>query len=105
MTITAEFTVEPFEPGRPGPHVDAAIHAARSVEGITVEVGPFGTAVSGPTALALSALHGAVTAALAAGASRVSVQVDATSAAGFGDGAPEQPPPDGGETQPSRDPR
>jgi uncharacterized protein YqgV (UPF0045/DUF77 family) len=37
-----EFTVEPFVEGRPGPHVTAAIEAARR-RGAEVDVGPFGS--------------------------------------------------------------
>ncbi|MEO1062497.1 MAG: hypothetical protein AAFZ07_13855 [Actinomycetota bacterium] len=73
MTVRIEFTVEPFDDGRPGPHVEAAIAAARSVSG--VEVGPFGTSLLGPTALAMAALQGATVAAFGAGATRVSSQV------------------------------
>ena len=46
MALTVEFTVEPFVAGEPGPHVQAAIEAARR-SGLAVDVGPFGTSVSG----------------------------------------------------------
>ena len=75
MTVRIEFTVEPFDEGRPGPHVEAAIAAARSVSGVEVDVGPFGTSLLGPTALAMAALQGATVAAFGAGATRVSSQV------------------------------
>jgi uncharacterized protein YqgV (UPF0045/DUF77 family) len=76
VTVRIEFTIEPFEAGHPGPHVEAAIAAVRSVDGLEVEVGPFGTSIVGPTALAVSALQAATVAALTAGASRVSSQVE-----------------------------
>lgn len=76
MTVRIEFTVEPFEDGRPGPHVEAAIAAARSVADVEVDVGPFGTTILGPTAFAVSALQAATVAALTAGATRVSSQVE-----------------------------
>ena len=60
MSLRVEFTVEPFVPGAPGPHVLAAVDAA-AAHGLTVEFGPFGSSGEG--------------AALEAGASRVSVQV------------------------------
>ncbi len=71
---TAEFTVEPFEAGAPGPHVTAAIDAAR-VEGVTVQVGPFGTTLTGDGDRVVDAVGAAVRAALAGGATTVSVQV------------------------------
>lgn len=37
-----EFTVEPFVEGRPGPHVTAAVEAAKDA-GADVEFGPFGS--------------------------------------------------------------
>ncbi len=84
MTIlTAEFTVEPFEPSNPGPHVQAAIEAVRrnGSTAITVEVGPFGTAITGPAAEVLALLNQATVAAFDNGATRISqqVQVDAPS--------------------------
>ena len=50
MRLLAEFTIEPFEPSNPGPHVRAAIEAAQrsASPGVSVEVGPFGTALLGP---------------------------------------------------------
>lgn len=69
-----EFTVEPFTPSEPGPHVIASIEAARATA-ITVEVGPFGTTVTGKPE-DMAALTGAVVrAALENGASQVSLQV------------------------------
>ena len=46
VEISAEFTIEPFVEGAPGPHVRAAINVAEAA-GLAVDVGPFGTAVSG----------------------------------------------------------
>jgi uncharacterized protein YqgV (UPF0045/DUF77 family) len=74
MTLQVEFTVEPFVPGAPGPHVQAAVAAAEGV-GLDVEVGPFGTAVAGDDAAVLRAVDAIVRAAVGAGASRVSLQL------------------------------
>jgi uncharacterized protein YqgV (UPF0045/DUF77 family) len=74
MGLTVEFTVEPFVAGDPGPHVQAAIEAARR-SGLTVDVGPFGTSVSGDDARVLDAIDAVVRAAVAAGATRVSLQL------------------------------
>jgi uncharacterized protein YqgV (UPF0045/DUF77 family) len=75
MSLTAEFTVEPFNPGDPGPHVRAAFEAAEAV-GATLEVGPFGTILRGATSeVVFRALDAALRAAIAAGATRVSSQL------------------------------
>jgi uncharacterized protein YqgV (UPF0045/DUF77 family) len=77
MTLALEFTVEPFVQGAPGPHVTAALDAAQA-SGLEVDFGPFGTLVSGPDARVLAALDDVVRRALAAGATRVSVQIHRT---------------------------
>jgi uncharacterized protein YqgV (UPF0045/DUF77 family) len=69
-----EFTIEPFVEGRPGPHVTAAIDAAR-LHDVDVEIGPFGSsctvAIEGVGALVAAVSD----AAFAHGASHVSVHV------------------------------
>ena len=72
---SAEFLVEPFEVGRPGPHVVAAIDAVRDL-GFEPEVGPFGTTIKGDSDRIIEAVKRLLDAATDAGASRVSVQVD-----------------------------
>jgi uncharacterized protein YqgV (UPF0045/DUF77 family) len=75
MALTAEFTVEPFNPGDPGPHVRAAFDAAEA-HGATLEVGPFGTMLRAATSdMVFEALNAAVRAAINAGATRVSTQL------------------------------
>jgi hypothetical protein len=73
--VRIEFTVEPFVDGNPGEHVRAA-WAAVEAFGYSLDNGPFSA-----VAVVDSANVGAVTAnvvssALAAGATRVSVQVE-----------------------------
>jgi uncharacterized protein YqgV (UPF0045/DUF77 family) len=69
-----EFTIEPFVEGRPGPHVTAAIAAAEA-RGLDVEVGPFGSSVVVDLA-EIGSLIGAISdAAMANGATHVSVHV------------------------------
>ena len=69
-----EFTIEPFVEGSPGPHVTAAIDAARAL-GADVEIGPFGSSCAVDLG-AVGALVASVTdAAFANGASHVSVHV------------------------------
>jgi uncharacterized protein YqgV (UPF0045/DUF77 family) len=75
--VRVEFMVEPFAEGSPGPHVLAAIDAARTA-GHEPEIGPFGTSVEVDAAAAGPLLDGVIAAALAAGASRVSIQVERT---------------------------
>ncbi len=74
MSTVAEFTIEPFVEGDPGPHVRAAIAVAEAA-GLAVDVGPFGTAVEGESAAVLDAVDGVVRAAVANGATRVSLQL------------------------------
>ena len=75
MTMRAEFTVEPFNPGDPGSHVTAAFEAAEAC-GATLEVGPFGTLLQGDNdEVVVSAMDAAVRAAVTAGATRVSFQL------------------------------
>jgi uncharacterized protein YqgV (UPF0045/DUF77 family) len=74
MTLALEFTVEPFVQGAPGPHVTAALDAAQA-SGLEVDFGPFGTSVSGPDDKVIATLDDVVRRALAAGATRVSVQL------------------------------
>lgn len=75
MTLHAEFTVEPFVDGSPGPHVQAAVDAAVAA-GLTVQFGPFGTSMSGDDATVLTAIDAVLRAALDAGATRVSLQLE-----------------------------
>lgn len=70
----AEFLVEPFREGEQGEHVVAGIAAVQSA-GFTPSVGPFGTSIEGEPAAVSAAIDAMVTAALAKGASRISVSL------------------------------
>lgn len=74
MTLEAEFTIEPFRDGEPGPHVQAALDTARDA-GLDPDFGPFGTSVRGDDDVVLRALDLIVRAAVDRGATRVSVQL------------------------------
>lgn len=74
MNVAVEFLVEPFSEGNPGAHVVAAVQAVENA-GLPLEVGPFGNVTSGESATVLAAVNAALTAALAAGATRVSLSV------------------------------
>jgi uncharacterized protein YqgV (UPF0045/DUF77 family) len=74
VALTVEFTIEPFVDGAPGPHVRAAVEAAER-SGLAVDFGPFGTTVAGDDEAVLAAVDSILRAAVAAGATRVSLQV------------------------------
>jgi uncharacterized protein YqgV (UPF0045/DUF77 family) len=74
VMLRVEFTVEPFVDGEPGPHVLAAVEAARA-HGFDVDFGPFGSGVTGDAVAILDAVDDIVRASVSAGATRVSVQV------------------------------
>ncbi len=74
MALRLEYTVEPFVEGAPGPHVTAALDAARAT-GVEVDFGPFGTTVAGRDDAVLSVAADILRAAIEAGATRVSLQV------------------------------
>ena len=74
VTATAEFTIEPFVDGAPGPHVRPAIAVAEEA-GLDVEIGPFGTSVTGETSVVVSTVDALLRAAIDHGATRVSLQV------------------------------
>ncbi len=69
-----EFTIEPFVEGRPGSHVVAAI-AAVEARGLDVEVGPFGSSVVVDLRDVGSVIAALTDAAMANGATHVSVHV------------------------------
>ena len=66
--------MEPFVEGRPGPHVTAAVDAARAA-GAEVEFGPFGSTCRAPSATMPEVLSAISRAAFANGATHVSLNV------------------------------
>ena len=74
MRLRAEFTIEPFVDGAPGPHVAAGLAAVRTA-GFEPDVGPFGSSIEGEAPAVQDAVHRMLDHALGAGATRVSVQV------------------------------
>jgi hypothetical protein len=72
--LRLEFTVEPFVPGAPGPHVRAAV-AAVEAAGFAADFGPFSTASELPAEAIGGAVAALLDAAFAAGATRVSLNV------------------------------
>ena len=70
----AEFTIEPFMEGDPGPHVKETIAVAKQ-SGLDVEIGPFGTTVIGEQETVFELVSELVKTAMDNGASRISLQV------------------------------
>jgi uncharacterized protein YqgV (UPF0045/DUF77 family) len=75
--VRAEFTIEPFVDGALGPHVTAGLDAVRAA-GLEPEVGPFGSAIEGEAEMVHAAVARMLNDALAAGATRVSIQITRT---------------------------
>jgi uncharacterized protein YqgV (UPF0045/DUF77 family) len=71
----AEFMVEPFVEGSLGPPVRAAIDSV-TAGGFEPQVGAFGTTITGEANDVVEALGNMLNAAMEAGATRVTVQVD-----------------------------
>lgn len=69
----AEFLIEPFVEGRPGPHVHAGIAAVAALD---PEVGPFGTTVAGTVDELAEAMADVIRASFANGGTRIQVLVD-----------------------------
>ena len=76
-TCNAEFLVEPFTEGAQGAHVVAAIDAVTAA-GLQPDVGPFGTSVEGDPYVVLPALQKMIDAAIAQGASHISITTSVT---------------------------
>jgi uncharacterized protein YqgV (UPF0045/DUF77 family) len=78
VRVRADFTIEPFVDGAPGLYVDAGLDAIRAL-GFVPDVGPFGTTIEGDAETVHAALGRMLDAAVAAGASRVSIQINRVS--------------------------
>jgi uncharacterized protein YqgV (UPF0045/DUF77 family) len=76
VLVTVEFMIEPFRDAAPGPHVEAALEAARA-NGLVLQLGPFATTVVGEASVVLDGLKPLIEAAIQAGATRVSLEVRA----------------------------
>ncbi|MXZ06483.1 MAG: hypothetical protein F4Y75_03050 [Acidimicrobiia bacterium] len=71
----AEVTVEPFIEGRQGPHVQEIIKAFAPLK---PDIGPFGTSIEGGLEEVISLTNQGIQAAMAAGATRVVVNMTVT---------------------------
>lgn len=87
MRLRVEFTTEPFDLDEAPAH---AVVARETVQGAgldAVDVGPFGNTAEGAADAVLDAVHDMLRRSLAAGATRVSVQVNVVGEAAGGSGA------------------
>lgn len=76
MRLKVEFTTEPFDLDETPPHALAAREVLAAADLDAVDVGPFGNTAEGRPEAVLGAVDALLRAALEAGASRVSLQVN-----------------------------
>ncbi|WP_330299342.1 thiamine-binding protein [Streptomyces sp. NBC_00503] len=76
MRLRVEFTTEPFDLEEAPAHAVAAREVIQKAQLDAVDVGPFGNTAEGETDEVLSAVTALLRDALAAGATRVSLQVN-----------------------------
>ncbi|MGA0894999.1 MAG: hypothetical protein ACO3S5_10270 [Ilumatobacteraceae bacterium] len=72
--LIVEFTIEPFVEGQPGRHVRAAVEAPEAL-GVSVHFGPLGTTCTLATDMEGAVTAAVVGAAMANGATHVSLHV------------------------------
>ncbi|MDT0322173.1 hypothetical protein [Streptomyces millisiae] len=77
MRLRLEFTTEPFDLDEPPPHALAAREVVSGAGLDAVDVGPFGNTVEGSADAVLTTVDAVLRRALAAGATRISLQVNA----------------------------
>ncbi|MFI5754933.1 thiamine-binding protein [Streptomyces sp. NPDC051569] len=76
MRLSVEFTTEPFDLDETPAHAVVAREAVQGAGLDAVDVGPFGTTAEGGADAVLAAVYTLLRASLAAGATRVSLQVN-----------------------------
>ncbi|MFE9116102.1 hypothetical protein [Streptomyces sp. NPDC007172] len=76
MRLRVEFTTEPFDLDEAPPHAVVARDVIQAARLDAVDVGPFGNTAEGGADEVLSAVDELLRSALAAGATRVSLQVN-----------------------------
>lgn len=89
MRLKVEFTTEPFDLDEAPPHAVVARETVQAAGLDAVDVGPFGNTAEGAADDVLAAVHDMLSRSLAAGATRVSVQVNVVPADGTRDGTPD----------------
>ncbi|MEV0322576.1 hypothetical protein ACIBKX_13865 [Streptomyces sp. NPDC050658] len=76
MRLRVEFTTEPFDLDEAPPHAVVAREVIQGADLEAVDVGPFGNTAEGGADQVLTAVDALLRKALAAGATRVSLQVN-----------------------------
>ncbi|MFF2652278.1 hypothetical protein [Streptomyces sp. NPDC058045] len=76
MRLTVEFTTEPFDLDEAPAHALAAREVIEGADLDAVDVGPFGNTVEGEERAVLDAVDALLRRTLAAGATRVSLQIN-----------------------------
>ncbi|MFJ9038158.1 hypothetical protein ACIRF8_16380 [Streptomyces sp. NPDC102406] len=76
MRLRVEFTTEPFDLDEAPPHAVVAREVVQGADLDAVDVGPFGNTAEGDADRVLTAVDTLLRQALAAGATRVSLQVN-----------------------------
>lgn len=76
MRLRVEFTTEPFDLDEAPPHAVVAREVIQGADLDAVDVGPFGNTAEGEFGQVLTAVDALLRRALAAGATRVSLQVN-----------------------------
>lgn len=87
MRLRVEFTTEPFDLDEAPAHAVVAREVVQGADLDAVDVGPFGNTAEGGAEEVLAAVGKLLRESLAAGATRVSLQVNVVDAAGAGEGA------------------
>ncbi|MDT0344063.1 hypothetical protein [Streptomyces litchfieldiae] len=77
MRLRLEFTTEPFDLEEPPAHAVAAREVVQNAALDAVDVGPFGNTAEGPADAVLATVDTLLRRALAVGATRISLQVNA----------------------------
>ncbi|GAA3503857.1 hypothetical protein GCM10019016_109690 [Streptomyces prasinosporus] len=77
MRLRVEFTTEPFDLDEAPAHAVVAREVVEGADLDAVDVGPFGTTVEGGADVVLAAVDALLRRTLTAGATRVSLQVNA----------------------------
>ncbi|MEU5525289.1 hypothetical protein ABZ759_32930 [Streptomyces sp. NPDC047860] len=76
MRLRLEFTTEPFDLDEPPAHAVVAREVIEAADLDAVDVGPFGNTAEGPADPVLTAVDTLLRRSLAAGATRVSLQIN-----------------------------
>lgn len=100
MRLRLEFSTEPFDLDEAPPHALVAREVVGEAGLEAVEVGPFGNSAEGAPEAVIDAVQALLRRSLAAGATRISLQVNAVDRAPDCDRPADADPPPGGASPP-----